>query len=178
MPSKYGVPNETILQAIMQLNSKEIQLFSISRLFKTPCFPAEAGPDYINAAVAIRTNLLPHEVLARLHALEAAFGRARTERWGTRPIDIDLIALDSEGQSEVRPDAQTQTHWRNLPLEVQKSKAPDGLILPHPRMQERAFVLAPLLDIAPGWRHPLIGQTVAELYAQLPQSARDEVRAL
>ncbi|MGA1612577.1 MAG: 2-amino-4-hydroxy-6-hydroxymethyldihydropteridine diphosphokinase, partial [Lutimaribacter sp.] len=60
----------------------------------------------------------------------------------------------------------------------QQQLAPDQLILPHPRMHERGFVLVPLADIAPQWRHPVLGQTVAQLCAALPQGARAELRAL
>ena len=78
----------------------------------------------------------------------------------------------------VLPDRQTYAEWRDLPLERQMREAPDTLILPHPRMQDRAFVLVPLADIAPGWRHPVSGRTVAQMLADLPDERRDEVRAL
>ncbi|WP_306341275.1 2-amino-4-hydroxy-6-hydroxymethyldihydropteridine diphosphokinase [Shimia marina] len=174
LPSEFGFPDQTIARAIMQLNCNGIHLRAISRFFQTPCFPAGAGPDYVNAAITIESDLMPENLLARLHEIEASFGRERTLRWGTRPLDIDLIAYGDL----VRPDLETHTAWRDLPLEEQVKSTPQELILPHPRMQERAFVLAPLMDVAATWRHPVLGGTVAEFYAQLPQSARDEVRPL
>ena len=71
----------------------------------------------------------------------------------------------------VLPDAATHDYWRGLPPERQAESAPKGLILPHPRMQDRGFVLAPLAEVAPGWRHPRLGLTVARMLAELPPAA-------
>ena len=75
----------------------------------------------------------------------------------------------------VLPDAETYRAWLDLPLDEQTQRAPDRLILPHPRMQDRGFVLVPLAEVAPEWRHPVLGKTVAEMVEALPQEARDEV---
>jgi 2-amino-4-hydroxy-6-hydroxymethyldihydropteridine diphosphokinase len=69
----------------------------------------------------------------------------------------------------VLPDAATYQRWRDLPMAQQRSEAPDQLILPHPRLHERAFVLVPLCDVAPDWVHPVSGLSVAEMCAALPQ---------
>ena len=61
---------------------------------------------------------------------------------------------------------------------MQQKKAPDQLILPHPRMQDRAFVLVPMMDICPDWRHPILGTTVREMVAALPEADREAVRPL
>jgi len=78
----------------------------------------------------------------------------------------------------VLPDVATQTRWMELPLSEQMTKAPDQPIVPHPRLQDRAFVLGPLMDIAPQWRHPVLGRTIAEIYAATPQNLKDEVKPL
>ena len=70
------------------------------------------------------------------------------------------------------PDAATQVHWCNLPADVQALAAPDRLILPHPRLQDRSFVLVPLADVAPDWRHPLLGLSVAQMLDRLYDADR------
>lgn len=144
----------------------DISISAISRIWRTPAIPAGSGPDYANAVATIRTPLGADAVLARLHAIEAQAGRDRsTGRWSARVLDLDLIALDDL----VLPDPATQRHWVDLPQARQRAEAPDRLILPHPRMQDRGFVLGPLAEIAPGWRHPVTGlSTVAMLRALGP----------
>jgi 2-amino-4-hydroxy-6-hydroxymethyldihydropteridine diphosphokinase len=165
---------------VLVLGGQGIEVLAVSRLFATPCFPAGAGPDYVNAAAKI--SFTPEgsaadalaSLLARLHAVEALFGRKREQRWGMRTLDIDLLAM---GDS-VLPDAQTQDHWRNLPAEAQIGTTPDRLILPHPRLQDRAFVLVPLADVAPDWVHPRTGLSVRDMLAALPAAERDAVKPL
>lgn len=138
----------------------------ISRLFKTPAFPAGAGPDFVNAVIRIETRLSALDVLAALHEIEADAGRERTVRWGQRTLDLDLIAM----ADEVLPDATTHRYWRDLPLDQQVKVAPDELILPHPRLQDRSFVLVPLTDVAPDWVHPILDQTVLEMRDARPEA--------
>lgn len=144
---------------------------SVSPFYQTPAFPPGSGPDFVNAAIEIETAAPPAEILQRCHDVEAQLGRVRQKRWGPRVIDIDILAIGEM----VLPDAPAQQRWRDLALNKQQVEAPDELILPHPRIQDRAFVLVPLCDIAPNWRHPTIGKTAAELKDALDDGALAEV---
>lgn len=135
-----------------------------SRLFRTPAFPAGSGDDYVNAAVAMDSADPAEAVLTKLHEIEARFGRRRRERWASRTLDLDILAHGDR----VAPDLKTYEDWRDAPLARQQTDAPDRLILPHPRLQDRAFVLVPLADVAPDWRHPVSGLSVAEMLDALP----------
>ncbi len=172
--SRVGAPADTLRAALHEVERGLGTVTGKSRLWRTPAFPPGSGPDYVNAAAAVVTELWAEQVLAALHSIEAAFGRVRVERWGARGIDLDLLALGDE----VCPDAATQTLWRDLAPDAQRQTAPRDLILPHPRMQDRAFVLAPLAEVAPDWRHPVTGRTVAEMFAALPPDAVAEITPL
>ncbi len=176
LPFETLTPEATLRSAVAALSAEGLELVTLSRFFATPCFPAGAGPDYVNAAAVLdgggESDLA--STLARLHAVEARFGRKRAQRWGMRTLDIDLLAM---GDS-VLPDVATQDRWRNLPPDAQIGTTPDQLILPHPRLQDRAFVLVPLADVAPGWVHPCTGLTVLQMLEALPQADRDAVKPL
>lgn len=169
-----GPPEAAIRAAIGEIGREIAPVAAESRLYRTPCFPAGAGPDYVNAAIRLEGGGAPGEILAALHRIEARHGRARVQRWGMRTLDLDLIAVGEL----VLPDAAEQGAWRALAPDLQRMRAPDELILPHPRVQDRAFVLVPLADVAADWVHPLLGLSVAEMCAALPEAERAEVRAL
>jgi 2-amino-4-hydroxy-6-hydroxymethyldihydropteridine diphosphokinase len=162
--SPHGDARATVQAAVAALRAAFGDGVSVSRFFATPAFPAGSGPDFVNAAAAFHCADAPGNILARLHEIEVAFGRRRGARWGQRSLDLDLIAVGDL----VLPDAVTQTRWRDLPLSEQQRIAPADLILPHPRLQDRAFVLVPLADVAEHWRHPGLGLTVAQMRASRP----------
>jgi 2-amino-4-hydroxy-6-hydroxymethyldihydropteridine diphosphokinase len=169
--SVWGDPMETVQKAMNEVAKISLGAPKYSNFYRTPAFPADSGPDFVNAAMVITTDLAAEELLTALHEIEVAALRERKLRWGPRTLDIDLIGL---GET-VRPDPQTQTLWRDLPLEAQMKAAPECLIVPHPRVQDRAFVLVPLRDVAADWRHPLLGLSVAQMCAALPAASVAEV---
>lgn len=175
LPSQVGSVADSIAVALELLAAeKAVELVAQSRFFQTPAYPAGAGPDFVNAAVSVATSLAPDQLLLRLHRIEAKLGRSRTTRWEARVLDLDLLACGDT----VLPDRALLEHWMTMPETEQATAAPDQLILPHPRLQDRAFVLVPLADIAPDWRHPTLGKTVREMLAALPDSALDGITPL
>ena len=163
---------EILRASLAALTETGLRPAQISRFFSTPCFPAGAGPDYVNAAAILEGNLDALQILDILHRIEAQFGRERGKRWGGRTLDLDLLAVGDL----VAPDLATWRMWYNLPIDRQLKDAPDQLILPHPRLQDRAFVLVPLADVAPDWLHPVHQRTVLQMVAALPKADVEQVR--
>ncbi len=176
--SPFGPPKSTLREALNWLTDDALKLRETSRFYASPAFPAGSGPDFVNAVARLETTLLPLDLLAQLHKIERAMGRTRKTRWAARTIDLDLIAYDTASGSAVHPDIDTFQQWLSLPLEEQIKRAPEGLILPHPRLQDRAFVLQPLCDIAPDWHHPVFGKTAATLLEALPTADRAALEPL
>ena len=148
LPSRAGAPRETLKAALAELSQNGIHTVAASSFYATKSWPNPCEPPFINAVAQIETTLSPPELLHLLHRTESDFGRKRTVKNAPRTLDLDL--LDYDGRIEAGPPK-----------------------LPHPRLSERAFVLIPLADIAPGWRHPETGQTVSELIAALAAEARE-----
>ncbi len=146
-------PVETCRRAAARLDAVPgLRLRALSRWYLTDPVPPSGQPPYVNAIAVLRverpgTEPEPDGLLATLQAIEAQAGRVRGERNAARTLDLDIIAMGEGGQM-VRD-------------------APDP-ILPHPRAHLRAFVLVPLLDVAPGWLHPVLGLTVGALLRALP----------
>jgi 2-amino-4-hydroxy-6-hydroxymethyldihydropteridine diphosphokinase len=129
---------------LRRLDGNGVTLAARSRLYRSIAWPDPADPEFINAAARIETDLPPAALLARLHAVEAEFGRVRRQVNAPRPLDLDIVDYDG--------------------LVSAPGETP---ILPHPRLADRAFVLLPLFDIAPDWRHPATGTAIADLIAAL-----------
>lgn len=151
---------------------KEIGPVTVSRGFRTPAFPPGSGPDFLNAAISFPTSMDPAALLSTLHGIEHRMGRVRMNRWEPRVCDLDLLALGDA----VLPDRQTVTAWMDIGDDEAMGRVPDRLLVPHPRLHRRAFVLIPLADIAPGWRHPVLGTTAADLVAALDPAERAQIR--
>ena len=155
LPSAFGSPHETLLAALAALEAEGVRVVARSRWYDSAAWPDPNQPRYWNAVVAVETALDPVALLALLHRVESGLGRARGARNAPRTVDLDL--LDYEGMVRAGPDAP---------------------ILPHPRMAERGFVLLPLRDIAPDWRHPVTGASVDALISALPPQGDVRPRTL
>ncbi len=140
-----STPLETCLAAVAALCAAGIRVTRRSSWYRTEPVGDEQQPWFINGVVRADSGLGPEAVLATLHRIESRFGRRRDRHWGARTLDLDL--LDYRGL--VRPGGA-------------------GPTLPHPRLGERRFVLAPLVEIAPDWRHPVTGERARDLLARLP----------
>lgn len=148
----YGSPRETLEAAFRYLAGRGVQILRVSPWYRTAPVPASDQPWYQNAVVDVGTGLSPDKLLATLHEVEQAFGRVRTVANAARVIDLDL--LDFCG--EIAPGGSGRA------------------TLPHPRLAERAFVLRPLADLCPGWRHPATGEPIQALLAALPADQSTE----
>ena len=174
LPSKAGKPEKTLRLALKHLQNAGATNSTVSRFYSTPCFPAGAGPDYVNAAAMLSFAGDAHEFLAVLHRIEDEFGRERRQRWGRRTLDLDLIAAGDQ----VLPDRAGFQRWQALPPDAQTEITPDQLIVPHPRLQDRGFVLVPLAEVAPDWQHPVLNKTVSQMLAALPKTQLNDIIAL
>ena len=134
---------QNLENALASLATRGIQILRTSRFYETAPVPADDTPWYVNAVAEVSTELSARDLLTGLLAIETQLGRVRGMQNAPRIIDLDL--LDFQG-------------W----ITTEKN-----LILPHPRMTERAFVLRPLSDIAPAWRHPVSGKSVTRLLLEI-----------
>lgn len=151
-----GDVRETFSGAIAALEEADgISVSALSPLYATPPVGGpEAQPLYLNAVIEIETRLCAPELLRRQLRIETDFGRVRTIRWGPRTLDVDMLLYG--------PDQQIDD--------------PPTLVVPHPRLAERAFVLVPLAELTPSRVVPGKGRSVKELLDALPSSDKAGVR--
>jgi 2-amino-4-hydroxy-6-hydroxymethyldihydropteridine diphosphokinase len=167
-------PVDIIKEAIIELSKSGIILKSLSRFYETPAYPKGSGPNFVNSVVKAETNYSAYAILQRLHKIEEKFERRRNSRWSARTLDLDLLALEEQ----VLPSKEVFQYWCDLPLSEQKKKTPNELLLPHPRIQDRAFVLLPLLDVEPNWLHPILNKTAVQLYQKLPEQTKKNIQTV
>ncbi|SOH95073.1 2-amino-4-hydroxy-6-hydroxymethyldihydropteridinediphosphokinase [Monaibacterium marinum] len=171
LPGPFGAPAQTLSHAVAQMGAAGLRVAELSPIYATPAWPVGSGPDFANAAARVEAALDPQQVLEILHRIEADLGRVRGRRWAARACDLDLLGSGAK----TLPDRQTVQRWMDMPINETPPAAPDELILPHPRLHERAFVLVPLADVAPDWVHPITGRTVRQMCDALSDEARAEI---
>jgi 2-amino-4-hydroxy-6-hydroxymethyldihydropteridine diphosphokinase len=141
---RYGPPRQTLEAALEALRLSGIVVLTRSRWYRSAPVPPSDQPWFVNCVASVETSLSPSALLAQLHEIETRFGRTRRRRNEARVLDLDLLAYHD------------------------RVSAPGECpVLPHPRLAERAFVVLPLAEVAPDWRHPVSGLGVAELASRL-----------
>ena len=145
LPSAVGPPQRTLEEALVRLARAGVEVLAVSPWYTTSPMGGRDQPRYVNGVAEVATRRDPQALLALLHDIEDELGRRRRQRWESRPVDLDLI------------------DYRQL----ERTQSPP--ILPHPGAAKRLFVLLPLHDVAPEWKHPVTGHPVARLIESLPR---------
>ena len=143
-PDGYATPREGCEAAIASLAELGIEVVAVSPWYETAPVPISDQPWFNNAVIAATTSMSAEDALAALHRVEAGFGRIRTVRNAARVLDLDLLDYGGTTYSD------------------------DNISIPHPRLHERAFVLLPMREVAPGYTHPETGLGIDDLIAALP----------
>jgi 2-amino-4-hydroxy-6-hydroxymethyldihydropteridine diphosphokinase len=147
---RFGQPRHTLLAALAALEAEGVGIRACSAWYCSEPVPRSNQPWFVNAVASLTTELGANELLALLQTIETRFGRVRGKPNAPRTVDLDL--LDHNGQI----------------IEAA------SLVLPHPRLHQRRFVLVPLAEIAPRWRHPQSGLTAEQLLAKIADDQRLE----
>ncbi len=145
LDSSYGSPQDTLDSCRSLLAERGVHMVKSSNIWRSAPVPVSDQPWYYNAVCIVETSLSSHEVLDVLSSVEDLIGRKRMERNAARVIDLDLLSYNNETLDY------------------------SYLIIPHPRMHERAFVLYPLREVAPDWIHPTLGQSLSDMIVSIPK---------
>jgi len=159
IPGRWGSPRATLARACRELERAGIKIVRASTCYITKPVGDTPQPKYTNAVVLAEAYIAPGSLLRLLKQIERRAGRRTARAMTARPLDLDI--LDYGGRRIGRPSRQRER---------------GRLILPHPELHARAFVLVPLLEVAPAWRHPISGRGVKVQLMQLPPAARAGVR--
>jgi len=151
LPSRFGGPEETLKAAIGAIADQGVEVLQVSSIWLSAPVPVSDQPWYRNAVIAVETALGPRELMACLQKIESDFGRVRSVRDAPRVLDLDILAYHGDVLSE------------------------SDCVIPHPRMHTRSFVLLPLAEVAPTWRHPVTGAFVQDLIDEMPEGQEIEI---
>jgi 2-amino-4-hydroxy-6-hydroxymethyldihydropteridine diphosphokinase len=148
--ARFGAPRDTLSAALAALEEKCIRILTRSGWYRTEPVPRSDQPWFVNAVVVLATELAAKDLLMVLQTTERQFGRVRGEPNASRTVDLDILDYHGELMNDT------------------------SLVLPHPRLHERRFVLMPIAEIAPDWRHPILGLTAAQLLTRLSSEQQIE----
>jgi 2-amino-4-hydroxy-6-hydroxymethyldihydropteridine diphosphokinase len=137
-----GDREKNLFLAIDLLKKENITITAISKIYETASWGINDQPDFLNLVIKIYSNLNAEELLEKILHIEKLMGRTREKKWGSRLIDIDIIAYGNEIYNS------------------------EKLKIPHPYLQERKFVLIPLKEIEPNWHHPILNKNIDELLSK------------
>jgi 2-amino-4-hydroxy-6-hydroxymethyldihydropteridine diphosphokinase len=153
LDSAAGPPRLTLACALGSMAAERIRVLKVSSFYQTPAWPDPSDPPFVNAVAQVQTPLGPASLMAALHRIETLYGRVRQTTNAPRTLDLDL--LDYGGRIDSGPP-----------------------VLPHPRIAERGFVLVPLADVAPDWRHPKARLGIRQMIESIPAAEREAIRRL
>jgi 2-amino-4-hydroxy-6-hydroxymethyldihydropteridine diphosphokinase len=162
-PGPWGAPRQTLHQSLRALEQRGVRIEAVSDLYETAAMGAARQPPYLNQLALITTSLPAPALLRLLKQIEARAGRRGGRPWGARTLDLDII--DYKGLT---------MNWsggtKGMPRQRVRS-----LVLPHPQLELRPFVLKPLLDVAPNWRHPALSLSARELWYRVAKTGQGSV---
>ncbi|MBO6503264.1 MAG: 2-amino-4-hydroxy-6-hydroxymethyldihydropteridine diphosphokinase [Kordiimonadaceae bacterium] len=171
LPFAGAGPAPNLRAAINEISATTISNVTVSGFYLSTPVPHTDQPDFVNCVMSGTTQLSAKELMARCQSMETQYGRERDGRWQARTLDIDI--LDYGGQ--ILP---TAGDWTKLMQDGRDGTIAADLIVPHPRLHERGFVLKPLAEIWPDWSHPVLGKTALELLNSLGSEEVDDVRPI
>ena len=154
LPSNEGGRKKNIIKAIDYLKELKLNLIKISNFYETPSYPDKSHPKFLNLCIKLETNLKPLIFLNKIKEIELKLGRKRLKKNEPRTCDIDII--DYNGKIIENPD----------------------LIIPHPKLHLRNFVIYPLKEIEPNWKHPIFNKKIDIFFLELDKNSHNEITRL
>jgi 2-amino-4-hydroxy-6-hydroxymethyldihydropteridine diphosphokinase len=162
-PGPWGTPRKTLRRALKALEAGGLTIERISELYETAAMGQPHQPPYFNAVILGTTTLPALALLRLMKDIEARAGRRGGMPWGARTLDLDILDYKGLRMNWVGPS-------KGIPYQRTRR-----LVLPHPGIEQRPFVLLPLLDVAPNWRHPVSKLSACELWRRVPKGGQGRV---